>query len=64
MDESELARLRDEVQALRRELECLKESLKRGLMQVVKGVDRASTLTHQEPVLAAKGRQWDDELEF
>jgi len=63
MDESELARLRDEVQALRAELECLKEAFRRGFMQVGKGIERASTLTQQEPALAAKGRQWDD-LEF
>lgn len=64
MDEGELARLRDEVQALRRELECLKEAFRRGFMQVVKGVERASSLTQQEPVLAGRSRRLDDDLEF
>jgi len=63
MDERELARLRDEVQALRTELECLKEAFRRGFMQAVKGIERAGSLTQHEPVPAATRRRGDD-LEF
>lgn len=50
MDESELARLRDEVQALRRELECLKNWLKRGFMQMVGSVEHVNALDSQQKV--------------
>lgn len=61
MEESELARLRDEVQALRQELECLKESFRRGFMQAVKGIERASSQSQHEVVPAGGTRRIEDQ---